>query len=240
MKRLSFLFLTFSLPIVMSCSGGSGGNGTNDNNPESKITVEELNKIHTQMKEESIEQLKNIIESNGDKKIREKAIFVLSDIAIKNGKAKEVIPFLEKVAKDNKSIRTVAYANLDLLRETIPPPISLDVHVKNLIKKNSTVLLTFDITSEKPSTIRVMLRKRIKLPEKKLTPDITVKNPIKEIVLGEQNLRGSVNYSINFKETGLFYLEFIVKQDISRTENYQYRKSVLFDVKENTGSYKVY
>jgi len=144
----------------------------------------------------NIENLKNIIQNNPDKKIKERAIFILSDIAIKNDKTKEIIPFLEKVAQNDKSIRTVAYANLDLLRETTPPPINLDIRVKNFIKKNSTVLLTLHITSEKPCTVKVLLRKRIKLPEKKFTQAITVENPIKEISLVEQKLEGTVNYSL--------------------------------------------
>jgi len=236
MRKLYFLF--FIIPVIIGCSGG--GDSSKEDSSEPKITVEELNKIHMQMKEESIENLKNIIQNNPDKKIKERAIFILSDIAIKNDKTKEIIPFLEKVAQNDKSIRTVAYANLDLLRETTPPPINLDIRVKNFIKKNSTVLLTLHITSEKPCTVKVLLRKRIKLPEKKFTQAITVENPIKEISLVEQKLEGTVNYSLKFTETGLFYLEFVVKQVISKTENYQYRKSVLFDVKEDSGSYRVY
>ncbi len=238
MKKLYFLF--FIIPFIVNCSGEGGNNNvSNEENPSPKITVEDINKMHASLKESNIDVLKKAIQKSAEKSIRERAIFVLSDIAIKNDKVLEIIPFLENTAKNNPDLRPVIYANLDLLRDSLPKPIDIDVRVKELIKKGKNITLTFYINSRKPSEILVVLRSKFSLPDKKPTDKVSIVEASNSLDLKE-NLSGTTSFKLKLEEKGLYGLKFIVIQKVSKTENYRYKKYILLDIKSNTGSYRVY
>jgi len=98
-----------------------------------------------------IGQLKDVISTGTDQYIRERGIFTLTDIAIREGDTGEIIDFLKDVAmnESDENVRTAAYANVDLIRQAHPLPERgvLEVSISGEIKKESMITLIASISA---------------------------------------------------------------------------------------------
>lgn len=113
-------------------------------NPQ-KITIDDLEKIQLNPPKDYIKKLELVIQKNNDPYTKEKAIFTLTDIAIRKYETEKIVDFLKEMAMNEKTnnLRTAAYANLDLIREHNPLEKhgSLSLSVFGEIKKNSKIIL---------------------------------------------------------------------------------------------------
>lgn len=111
--------------------------------------VEEMQKAPP---DDYLEQLRAVVEEGTDPYVRERAIFALTDIAVRRDETEEVIDFLKQVALDEKNdnVRSAAYANLDLIKELYPAERkgSLQLCIAGDIRKGSDVKLIATISSK--------------------------------------------------------------------------------------------
>jgi len=117
-----------------------------------EVDVEYLEQMQLNPPEDYIQELMSIVENNKDPYTRERAIFALTDIAIRKYETEKIIDFLKDVAvaEEEDNVRTAAYANIDLTREIYPleKKTSLELAISGHVKKNSNIKLIATISSK--------------------------------------------------------------------------------------------
>ena len=127
---------------------------------------------------EDIPELKEIVETPPDNYTRERAIFVLTDIAIRKDVPEEVVDFLKDIAYNerNEDVVAAAYANLYLIRETYPLEMKgdLTIRVEGEIKKGNNVTVVADASSAVDVSKAIVRIKEIVEYESNKRVDITL------------------------------------------------------------------
>jgi len=120
-------------------------------NPE-EVDTKYLERMQLDPPEDYIRELTSVVEKNDDPYVRERAIFTLTDIAIRKYETEKIVDFLREIAMNETedNVRTAAYANIDLIREYYPleKQGSLELSVSGDIKKSSSIKLIARISSK--------------------------------------------------------------------------------------------
>lgn len=117
-------------------------------------TFDSINKLQEFPSQETIKKLKVLAESSLlDSYLRERAIFVLTDIAIKLEKNSETRNYLKKIALNQEvpvNLRSSALANIDLIDELFPPKKHgmMHVDVQGEIKPGSQISIIIRLLSD--------------------------------------------------------------------------------------------
>lgn len=133
--------------------------------PSSSVDLNYIKEIHIDLNPTDIPKLKDIIKTHPDNYVRERAIFVLADIAIKNNVTEDVIDFLKEIAynEENDDVRTAAYANIYLIRESYPLAIKGDLNIQVLgeIRKGENITIVASASSTVDVTEAIVGVKRV-------------------------------------------------------------------------------
>lgn len=128
----------------------SGDGGRSQIKPED-TTIDDLISIQKNPPPDYIEELTQVIENSEDQQIRDAAINILTDIAIRRSDTDEIIDFLKDLAahEEDPVIMSAAYAGIDLIRDTYPlPPMgSLNLSVRGEVKRGGDVEIIATISS---------------------------------------------------------------------------------------------
>lgn len=120
-----------------------------------RADLEVVDDLHRDLLPSSIPTLKDIIGSSTEPYVRERAIFALTDIAIAHTIPEEAAPFLKELALHERqpTVRTAAWGNLELLRESHPILIdgSLALRMDGEVKTGSRVRLVCTALVSSPS-----------------------------------------------------------------------------------------
>jgi len=107
--------------------------------------------LHMRLNPKDIPELKEIVRLNPDSDTRQRAISVMTDIAMRKNVTEEVVDFLKGIASEEEdaAVRSHAYANLDLIREFYPLEKmgDLSVGVEGEIKEGSSITLVATASS---------------------------------------------------------------------------------------------
>ena len=118
-----------------------------------KATISSLEAMQVQPPEDYNRQLMDIIRKNPDPYIRERAVFTLTDIAIKKNASEKIVPELREIALNGQdaNLQSAAYANLALIDTVVPkiPQATLDVLVQGTIRPGQTITVVAVITSQR-------------------------------------------------------------------------------------------
>ncbi len=238
MRYLRYFPVFLLAVFIVSCSGG--GSSTADKEDQiPQLSVEDIKKMKADPKAKNIELLKKVISTSKDKNLRKQAILALTDISLKNDSVVNTVKYLEDIAKKDKDLLSVINASLDLLRENLPEPLSVDITINAPLKAGKKVDINFLFTATKPSQIYLVLKSKILLPDKSITDNIDTDYASTFLNLEKKESK-TIKFPINIKQKGIYGLKFIILQKISEFESYKYEKYILMNVKEDTGLYKVY
>ena len=119
---------------------------------EAAVESDYISELHTRLDPGDIPELKEIITTHPDNYVRERAIFVLADIAVRKDVTEDVIDFLKDLAynEENDEVRSAAYANLDFIREFYPLETKgeLTIRIEGEIREgnNITIIATASST----------------------------------------------------------------------------------------------
>ena len=127
------------------------------------LSENSINEMLFSPEKANIEQLKSIIENESlNDSLRERAIFVLTEVSIKNNESKKTREYLKSLLIENKlkgDLRSSAFANIYLIDEANPRKkyAGIEVFVEGGIRKNSKISVKIIISSEKDgkATLRV-------------------------------------------------------------------------------------
>lgn len=117
-------------------------------------TFDSINKLQEFPSKEMIKKLKVLAESSLlDSYLRERAIFALTDIAIKLEKNSETRNYLKKIALNQEvpvNLHSAALANIDLIDELFPPKKHgmMNVDVRGEIKPGSQISIIIRLLSD--------------------------------------------------------------------------------------------
>jgi len=247
MKKILFIILLASLAGILYFSISS----VHVHKPieeREQEGLEYLNDIHRSMDPKNISELKEIILNHPDDYVRERAIFVLTDIAIRSNNVDDVIDFLKKIAYNEKDdeVRTAAYANLDLIREYYPIERvgDLKVRVEGDVRKGGNISLVLtayskvDVIEAKAGIKRIVNFRGETTPETILEGAVlSSRNPVRFILNAGESKDAS--FTIHLKESGEYIVSCMLKLDIDRVDYQVIEKQVYLKVEEGGGEYKV-
>lgn len=118
-----------------------------------KATISSLEAMQVQPPEDYNRQLMDIIRKNPDPYIRERAVFTLTDIAIKKNASEKIVPELREIALNGQdaNLQSAAYANLALIDTVLPkiPQATLNISVQGTIRPGQTITVVAVITSQR-------------------------------------------------------------------------------------------
>jgi len=153
MKKIYALFIVIAVVVIAAILIISMGKWMKEekSNPE-EVDTKYLERMQLDPPEDYIQELMSVVEKNKDPYVRERAIFTLTDIAIRKYETEKIVDFLKEIAmkETEDNVRTAAYANIDLIREYYPleKQGSLELSVSGDIKKSSSIKLIARISSK--------------------------------------------------------------------------------------------
>jgi hypothetical protein len=177
MKRKSLLFIIIA-GIVVAAGISILVWRLNANQPPNLDYIEE---IHMRLDPADIPELKNIIQENLDNYVRERAVFILSDISIRKNLANDTISFLKDVVQNEKNdqVRAAAYASINDIRELYPleVPSSFDLKIDGAIIQGETISVIAVCRCAQPVSEAIAGIKHISEKEPADDPGIKIISP---------------------------------------------------------------
>ena len=208
--------------------------------------LEYLERVHRELDPASIPELQDIIVNHPDTYVRERAVFVLTDIVIRSGeRVDEVVEFLKEIAYSEKEdkVRTAAYANLDLIRRYYPLDLgaSLEVSVEGEIIRGKNITLVFTVVSpEDLPEARVGIRRIVNLTSDTHEPVLGMlmsMNPVRfSLKAGEPR---DARFTIYLMDVGEYLIDCILELNLDRVDYQIIKRKVYLNVGEMDGSYLV-
>lgn len=209
-----------------------------------KAGLELLEEIHRSLDPKRIPELMEIIRSHPEPYVRERAVFVLTDIAIRGNRVDEVIDFLKEIAYEEKedNVRTAAYANLDIIRTYYPLDLGADVSIRleGEIRKGSNVTLVITVSSgvSVPEARAGIVRIVDMASDTALTAAMVMStNPVK-FSLSAGNPE-EVRFTVYLVDAGEYGMDINVRLSLDRVDYQNIKKVVYLKVGEDRGEYLV-
>ena len=217
--------------------------------------------LHMQMSASSLDELEAIIRTNADPYTRERAINVYTDIALRSQNQKRALPFLKKLATDEKNddVRASARTNYYYIKEEagIPPDTSVDIRVTGDIKSGSTITVVLSVMSLRGSTRTTVGMVARLLQEEPMISDYnttefdanTGKGALTNVVLTPStpiqrplpaNVTVEFPYTVAIKAPGKVMLDISVQVPYNNRLDYDViTKKIFLDVGSNSGTYAI-
>ena len=197
-----------------------------------KATVASLEAMQVDPPGDYDRQLMEIIRKNPDPYIRERAVFTLTDIALRKNASEKIVPQLREIALNEKdaNLQSAAYANLALIDNVVPktPGAALDLSVQGAIRMGQTITVVAVVSSQRPPAKALVgtsnIPKGLDLTSKPLTavkpvPGSTVQVP----------------FTFTIRDTGNYKIPFYLQVSYSRAESEQIEKDLYLHVNATGG-----
>jgi len=207
-----------------------------------------ISELHLRLDAEDIPELKEIIESHPDNYTRERAVFVLADIAIRRNKTEEVVDFLKGIAYDeeNDDVRSAAYANLDLIREyyALETRGDLTIRVEGKIREGNSITLIADASSTVDVDEAIVGVRRIAEFGTEETVGVELdpahprnpSNPMRiSLKAGESK---EIPFTIHLRKEGEYLILCALKLNIDRVDYQTIEKKIHLTVEKTGGTFE--
>ncbi|VVB72768.1 Uncharacterised protein [uncultured archaeon] len=187
--------------------------------PKERLNIDYLEAMQLNPTEDYIQRLERIISKNNDPYLIERAIFILTDIALRKNQSDKIIFFLKNIAmnEENDMIRTAAYANIDLIRTVHPLEKvgSMGLAVNGKIQKGENINIIARISSTIPVTNAVIGINRLHKDIEILSSPTVKINISKNEHVPENQL---VTFKLRLKEAGLYKIPVSLLMSIDRID----------------------
>ena len=234
---ISVVVLATVLSILLWPSGG-----------EEKAKVIDpayISDIHLRLDPADIPELKQIIESHPDSYTRERAVFVLTDIAIRKDVTDDAIDFLKGIAynEENDVVRSAAYSNLDLIREFYPLETrgDLALRVEGEIREGNTITVVATASSTVDVDEAAVGVKRLAEFGAEETTGIQLdtsshRNPTRlSLRAGESE---DVPFTVQLGKEGKYLILWVLKLSFDRVDYQVIEKGIYLTVGKTGGSFE--
>lgn len=230
------LAVTIIVFVVMVLVLEEDDNIDTTESPKEGSGIEYLEEMQLNPTMDYVNELEQIIRTDSDPYVRERGIFTLTDIAIREGDTDQIIDFLKEIAntEPEDNVRTAAYANVDLIRKSYPLPArgSLEISLSGDIKKGGEV----SIISEIMSSTEV---KDVVVGIEKLHKNIDpLSIPVINVAL-QPNQPLITQYDLRLIETGTYVIPFTLMLGFDRVDSETIQQEIHLTVNEIDGNYYV-
>lgn len=234
---LTILVPSIMIIMLLSLTVGCGCNDDDDDEtPDTeaqKQDIVDLEETQLNPSEDYVQDLIQVIDESEDQYVRERAIFTLTDIAIRGNETEQVIDFLKDIAMNehDENVRTSAYANIDLIRDEYPleKQGSLELLVNGEIRQGNIITLVARISSaidlEEVATVGI-----VSLPS---GLDL-LSDGVHKIQL-EANVPVDIGFDLSLNETGQFIVPVALKLSFDRIDYEKIREEIGLVVNESDG-----
>jgi hypothetical protein len=239
MNRTTIIILIAALACVALAVGAifalSGDGGRSQIKPEA-ATIDDLIAIQKNPPADYIGELTRVIENSKDQQVRDAAVNILTDIAIRRSETDEIIGFLKDLAaqEEDPVIMSAAYAGIDLIRDTYPlPPLgSLNLSVRGEVKKGGEVeiIATIASTTDIPKAVLGL----------DFPPDsVEVLTPPVYYTALPANQPATHTFQLRLLETGEVKIPVQLTLSTDLTDYEQIDRQVLLVVRDRDGEYSI-
>lgn len=228
--------LIIVIVVVLVVVSGDDEDETDIAEPIQSSDVESLEAMQLNPAEDYIETLAQIILNDPDPYVRERGIFTLTDIALREGDTEGIVDFLKEIA-DNEvhdDVRSAAYANIDLIRKNIPLPAtgSLELSVSGDISKDSTISIIAVVTCNTEVSDAVVGIEKLHHDIEPLSfPVINIDIQPEEPV--------TVEYELKLNGTGDYRIPVSLLLSFDRIDSEKIQHEVRLTVNETNGEYSI-
>ena len=204
-------------------------------NRPARVDMEYLSAMELNPPDNYVEELTSIVEKDDDPYIRERAIFTLTNIAIKGNETDEIIGFLKNLAISDKDedIQSAAYSNIYLIREIYPleKKGSMELSVIGDIRKGSNITFCAEVSSKVDVNIPAIVGIG------HLDNNIELDSPGVEKISLKANVPQEVRFDLHLKETGQYIIPvgFELRFDLVDYESIHQRIAIKID--ETSGEF---
>ncbi|MDD1707603.1 MAG: hypothetical protein LUQ33_00330 [Methanoregulaceae archaeon] len=221
-----------AIGVILALSGDAGPAPIK---PEG-TTIDDLISVQKNPPPDYIDELTGIIEESEDQQIRDAAINVLTDIAIRRSETDKIIDFLKDLAahEEDPVIMSAAYAGIDLIRDSYPlPPMgSLNLSVRGEVKRGGEVEIVATIASTTDIPKAVLGLDFPPDSVEMLDPPVyyttlSAKQPVTH------------TFPIRLLQTGEVKIPVQLTLSTDLTDYEQIDRSILFVVREGNGEYSI-
>ena len=212
------------------------------NSPE-RATSDYLNELHLKLSQDDIPFLKEVVQKNPNQYVRERAIYIMTDIATRRDVSDEVRGLLNDLAynEQNDSVRSAAYTNLYIIREHNPLEIdaTFDLKIEGNIITGNTVDLISNVSLSGTTNEAILGIKRIVGREKEYTSGVLLSgdNPSR-FMLKEGEIKES-RFSLHLIDDGEYLIICSLKLGVDRVDYQIIEKTILIRVEKTGGAYQV-
>jgi len=209
--------------------------GTNETNviTFSEPTILELDLMNANPPEDYFDRLSEVIAKGNDSYIREKAVFTLTAIAIRENETEPVVDLLKDMVTNetDDNVRTAAYVNADLIRENEPleDVCSMNITTSGEMRLEgnfsiiATVLCSRDFDEAMVGIGQ--LNDSIVLLSEKPRYKFSIK----------ANEATVLQFDINVTENGKYYVPLNLKVNYDLVDDQKYEKRIYFNVYDSFG-----
>jgi hypothetical protein len=198
-----------------------------------KVTISSLETMQMEPPDDYNLQLMEIIKKNPDPYIRERAVFTLTDIAIRKNASEKIIFELREIALNGQDadLQSAAYANLALIDNVVPgtPQATLEISVKGTIRPGQTITVVAAVTSQRLPTKTIVGTSNIPNGLELKSPPVTAV----KLVPGSPF---QVPFTFTIRDPGDYKIPLHLLVSYSRVESEQIEKDLYLHVNATGGS----
>lgn len=209
----------------------------------SAVDVDYVSELHTRLDPSDIPELKEIIMGHKDNYVRERAVFVLADIATRKDTTEDVIDFLKEVVnnEDNDEVRSAAYTNLYMIRELYPLEIKgeLEIVVEGDIKEGGNITVIAIVSSIVDVERATMGIKRIRNVGDEGPPAVWVIDSNSAAFCLRAGESVETPFSIQIGKEGLYIIPCVLRLYFDRVDYQTVEKNIYLNVGKTEGLYEV-
>ncbi|MDX1503449.1 MAG: hypothetical protein R3325_13900 [Thermoanaerobaculia bacterium] len=200
------------------------------------IALEEIRAVQVAPDASYVRRLDRMVVESPTPYLRERALATLTEIAVRRGEAERVVKLLERHAEtaEDETVRTSAYAHLDLLRQHFPPErrSTLALSIRGPIAKGATVTLVATLSS----TVEPVEEVVVGLDSLHENVELLGKSEVFRIFLKPGEPR-DVEFELKLKETGGYTVPVTALVSFGRTDFERLESEGRLLVGESRGSF---
>ena len=236
--------------LLAGCTQENGtplyGVGGPSSNVQPFSSLRDLEAIHLNLSASDIPRIgATVADPRVNRDIRDRAIFILTDVALSTNRTGEALTLLKRVAATERDerLRTAAYANIDLIRRVSVADKYGDVEIRidGLIHQGTNVTLVAKISTYKPISKTLFGITKIVEGEKGPTDGIVIINPpLWPIHVSLQpGSSQEIPITLTLAREGEYQIVCALQMDVDRTDYQRIQKEVYITVRKDSGEYEV-
>jgi len=213
--------------------------------PAVEKNSEYVDRLHLTMDPGSIPVLMEIIRQSPDNEVRERAMYVLTDIALNANTTEETAQLLKDIAlsEEDDDVRTAAYTNLYHIRSVYPPESRgmLEVRIQGNLREGSRVTLIATVSSTVDVQNALTGIQKIADRETPHTDGITLNtsHPMPLKISLKAGVPQEIPFSLDIHTKGLYKIVYVLMLQFDRIDSTRVTKEILIDVGKDSGKYSV-